>query len=178
MKKGFLTAAVSLLAATALLSCNNASKKEARPNESFVLGEKVTEGFDYYRTYQVSFYDNNVYELLSTQITYGYSMNLGTQVVAAYGTYANNGSEDGITTYTLNKAAEVVLSSYSKAGGFNILINTASKDQTYPTELPASGEGEKVYAQNKDDVINAYGQESVVYTKDTNNEMSLVNPNE
>ena len=179
MKKTFLPLATALVAGFALTSCGPAPVADPRPNNAYVLGEATTlpNGFQYFKAYQLSFYDNNVYELTQTQITYGYSMNLGTEVVMSYGTYATGTTVDGVASYTLNKASEVILSSYSKMGGFNIAINTASSTQTYPTELPASGEGEKVYAQNKDDVINKYGPELKVFTNDKNNAMELKDPN-
>ncbi len=180
MKKIVLSVA-SLVATGLILSACNGEKKEPqpkyddRPNETFVLGEVVESQMSYFKAYEVNFYDNNIYEFVSTQVTYGYSMNLGTQVSVAYGTYEKGEAVDGVNKYTLNKASEVVLSSFSKAGGFNICINTADSKQTYPTELPASGEGEKIYANNKDDVIKAYGLGTVIYTE--KNTLSFEDPN-
>ncbi len=180
MKK--IVLGISALLATGLLmtACGGENKQQTkfddRPNETFVLGEVVSESMSYYRAYEVNFYDNNVYEFVSTQITYGYSMNLGTSVSVAYGTYEKGETVDGIGSYTLNKASEVVLSSFSKAGGFNITINTADSKQVYPTELPASSQGEKIYANSKEDVIKAYGMGTVIYTD--KNTLSFLNPDD
>lgn len=150
----------------------------ARPLAAFALGEKGEAGtFDAYRSYQVNLYKDDVYELISTQITYGYSMVLGTTVTVNYGTYVKGASEDGVTEYTLNKAAEVVLSSYSLAGGFKLQVNTADPDQTYPAELPAATQGEQIFAQNKEDVINAYGLGTKIYVG-SNNVISFIDPND
>ena len=182
MKKIVLSMTTLLTAGLLMSACNGGEKKEEqpkyddRPNETYVLGEVAEESMSYYRAYEVNFYDNNVYEFVSTQITYGYSMNLGTSVSVAYGTYEQGEVVDGVGKFTLNKASEVVLSSFSKAGGFNITINTADSKQSYPTELPASGEGEKIYANSKADVINAYGMGTVIYTE--KNTLSFLDPND
>lgn len=182
MKKIVLSMTALLAAGLFMAGCSNKEEKKEeqpkfddRPNETYVLGEVVSESMSYYRAYEVNFYDNNVYEFVSTQVTYGYSMNLGTSVSVAYGTYEKGETVDGIGSYTLNKASEVVLSSFSKAGGFNITINTFDSKQSYPTELPASGEGEKIYANSKEDVIKAYGMGTVIYTD--KNTLSFTDPN-
>ncbi len=152
--------------------------KAVRPVKAFSYGEtlKNASNFDLFLTHRVNLYENNVYEYIQTQITYGYSMNLGTSVITTYGTYAEGTAEDGVTPYTLNKAAEVLLSSYSNAGGFRIQINTSSKDQTYPTEMPAKVQGEQNMANNKGDVINEYGIGTKIYVGN-DNVLSFVDPN-
>ena len=126
-------------------------------------------------TYQVSFYENNVYEYLTTELTYGYSMVLGTTSIINYGTYAKGDSEDGITTYTLNIASEVLFNSYSKAGGYAISINTTN--QSYPVEMLAENQGEKLIANSKDDVVAKYGIGTTIYTEDGKNVFSFTNEN-
>ncbi len=171
MKKHII---LSLAATMLLASCGNAGV--VKPSNSFILGEAAAVGtFGMFATTQLNLYEGNVYRLTQTSITFGYSMILGTTVIQNYGTYEAKGEEDGIASYSLNQAAEVVLSSYSDMGGFNILINTADENQAYPCELPASGEGEKIYAQSKADVIAAYGTGLVVYTE--KNTVSPINPN-
>ena len=110
-----------------------------------------------------------------TELTYAYSMVLGTTSVTTYGTYVDNGSADGYAKYTLNAGADAIVASYSLAGGFNIHIDT--RNQTYPVELPAQTQGEKNMAQGKDDVIKAYGQEQVFYFNESGVNMSLTDPN-
>ncbi len=176
MKKSLLTFATLALAALSLSGCQTA--EPVRPVKAFSLGEtmKNESGFDLYKAHRINLLDKGVYEYVQTQITYGYSMNLGTTVITTYGTYTENGAEDGVTSYTLSQAGEVVLSSYSKAGGFKIQVNTASEKQTYPAELPAKKQGEKIEANSKEDVIKAYGEgakifvgsDSVISFKDPN----------
>lgn len=112
-----------------------------------------------------------------TELTYAYSMVLGTTSVTTYGTYVDNGSEDGYAKYTLNAGADAIVASYSLAGGYSILVNTADEEQTYPAELPAKTQGEKNMAQSKEDVIKAYGQEQVFYFNESGVNMSLTDPN-
>lgn len=205
MKKSFLPFATLAFAAFALAACGSSQpssssvapapsssaepapapsssaepEKAVRPVKAFSLGEtsKNAMNFDLYTAHRINLYENQVYEYIQTQITYGYSMNLGTSVITTYGTYVAGTTEDGVTAYTLNKAAEVVLSSYSNAGGFKLQINTADADQTYPTEMPAKTQGEQNMAQNKQDVINDSGLGFTVYTSDANCVMSLNDPN-
>lgn len=146
---------------------------------SYVLGERTAGAYGDSSwnalTYQVNFYEENVYQYIQTEIQYGYSMVLGTTVKVNYGTYAAGASEDGVTKYTLNKASEVILGSFSLAGGFSISINT--QNQTYPVEMPAKVQGEKNMAEDKDDVLN-YGGLGVEIYCDATNTFSFVNPND
>ena len=204
MKKSFLPFATLAFAAFALAACGSSQpssssvapapsssaepapapsssaepEKAVRPVKAFSLGEtsKNAMNFDLYTAHRINLYENQVYEYIQTQITYGYSMNLGTSVITTYGTYVAGTTEDGVTAYTLNKAAEVVLSSYSNAGGFKLQINTADADQTYPTEMPAKTQGEQNMAQNKQDVIDAYGIGTVIYVGN-DNVISFIDPN-
>ena len=205
MKKSFLPFATLAFAAFALAACGSNQpsssatpapssstepapapsssaepepEKAVRPVRAFSVGEKSknASNFDLFTTHRVNLYENNVYEYIQTQITYGYSMNLGTTSVVTYGTFVAGTTEDGVTAYTLNKAAEVVLSSYSNAGGFKLQINTADPDQTYPAEMPAKTQGEKNMAQNKNDVINAYGIGTKIYVG-TDHIISFIDPN-
>ena len=165
MKRRFLPFTTFILAAMTMAGCGGSTPEEPiRPIAAFALGEKTSSGMDYYTSHQINFYKQNVYEYVTTKITYGYSMNLGTEVTARYGTYVAGYSEDGISEYTLNKAAEVVLSSFSLAGGFKLQVNTTDPNQEYPAELPAQTQGEKRYANSKDDVINEYAPALTVYT--------------
>lgn len=149
-----------------------------RPVKAFSVGEKSksASNFDLFTTHRVNLYENNVYEYIQTQITFGYSMNLGTTAVVNYGTYVAGTTEDGVTAYTLNKAAEVVLSSYSNAGGYKLQINTADPGQEYPAEMPAKAQGEKPMANSKDDVINAYGIGTKIWVGE-DNIISFLDPN-
>ena len=112
MKKIVLSMTALLTTGLLMTACNGGdnggAKFDDRPNETYVLGEVAEESMSYYRAYEVNFYDNNVYEFVSTQITYGYSMNLGTSVSVAYGTYEKGEVVDGVGKFTLNKASEVV----------------------------------------------------------------------
>ena len=176
MKRRFLPFTTFILAAMTMAGCGGSTPEEPiRPIAAFALGEKTSSGMDYYTSHQINFYKQNVYEYVTTKITYGYSMNLGTEVTARYGTYVAGYSEDGISEYTLNKAAEVVLSSFSLAGGFKLQVNTTDPNQEYPAELPAQTQGEKRYANSKDDVINAYGLGTKIYVE--NNVISFNDPN-
>ena len=113
-----------------------------------------------------------------TELTYAYSMVLGTTSVTTYGTYVDNGSEDGYAKYTLNAGADAIVASYSLVGGYSILVNTADEEQTYPAELPAKTQGEKNMAQGKEDVIADFGQGTVIYTQEGKNNFTFVDPND
>lgn len=128
--------------------------------------------------YEVLFYEDNLYQMVETQLNYAYSMVLGTSSVTNYGTYVAGESEDGYTSYTLNAADESIVSSFSLAGGYSICINTADPDQTYPVEMPAENEGEKNMANSKDDVIAKYGTGTVIYTQDGKNNFTFTDPND
>ena len=144
MKKRFLPFTTFILAAMTMAGCGGSTPEEPiRPIAAFALGEKTSSGMDFYTSHQINFYKQNVYEYVTTRITYGYSMNLGTEV--------------------------------TKAGGFSIAINTADPNQIYPAELPAQTQGEKRYANSKDDVINAYGLGTKIYVE--NNVISFNDPN-
>ena len=130
-----------------------------------------------FRVYQAMVYEDLTYKYIETTITYGYSMLLGTTTINSFGSCVYGTSEDGYTPLTLNRADDVVFNSYSKMGGYNISINTADENQTYPVEVLAETQGEKSYANSKDDVISKYGVEKTVYSNDEKNDMSLVNPN-
>ena len=123
----------------------------------------------------VSLFENGSYDYMTTQLKYGYSMLLGTTSVDQVGIATIGQSEDDYTKVTLGTAKDVLLNSFSKAGGFNIQVNTL--DQEYPVELPAKAQGEKNMANSKEDVINAYGQGGVVFLSDSTGTLSLVDPN-
>ena len=103
-------------------------------------------------------------------------MLLSTTTVVAEGAATVGASEDDYTKVTLGVADEVLLNSNSKAGGFNIQINTLNA--TYPVEMPAKAQGEKNMANSKQDVIDAYGASKTLFLSDSTGTMSLVNPNE
>ena len=126
-------------------------------------------------TYQVNFFENNVYEYISTELNYGYSMVLGTTSTIVYGTYSKGSTEDGVTEYSLNVGKEVLFNSYSLAGGYNISINTMN--QTYPVEMLAHTQGEKLMATSKEDVIKEYGKGQMIYANEGKNTFGFVNPN-
>ena len=178
MKKSLKNAALFVLAATTLASCNNQSKgaRETKLVGSFIASEKLEgnygSGSFNARVYQVNLFEGDVYQLISTELAYGYGMVLGTTSIMSYGTYALGTSEDGITSYSLSKASEVIFNSYSKAGGYNLSINTQTA--TYPAEMLAHTQGEKLYANSKEDVINEYGKGYIVYTDDGKNTFSFI----
>lgn len=183
MKKVILTLAASTLMCTMLASCGKTDATPARAktlasyvNSSIVSPGSYGEGSWTALTYQVNLFENNVYEYITTQLIYGYGMSLGTTSIINYGTYAKGATEDGITTYTLNIASEVVFNSYSLAGGYNISINT--ENATYPVEMLAKTQGEKNMASSKEDVVKEYGAKRTYYSSDSKNNMSLKNPNE
>ena len=123
----------------------------------------------------VSLFEDGSYDYITTELKYGYSMLLGTTSVDKTGTATIGASEDDYTKVTLGTATDVLLNSFSKAGGFNIQVNTLN--QEYPVELPAKAQGEKNMANSKEDVINAYGQGGVVFLSDSTGTLSLVDPN-
>ena len=121
--------------------------------------------------------EDNAYECVTTSVTYGFSMNLSTESTVTYGTAVLGVPEDGSRSVTMQRATKVLENSFSKAGGFHISIN--SETSSYPVEMPAKVQGEKNMANSKEDVINNYGLEKVVYVyTEDNNEISLTNPNE
>lgn len=124
--------------------------------------------------YQADLYDNGVYRYTETTMTYGYSMMLSTSAIMNYGTYTKGATEDGVTEYTLNAAAEVFLNSYSKAGGFSIVVETPS--QEYPVELPAKVQGEKNMANSKQDVINEVGLGKKIYADESKFVFTTLDP--
>ena len=181
MKKRTILSFVSTLAIVGgtfacLTSCGG---EKATINNTYAYGvvEANSYGGNTTSTYQLNFLTDSTYELINSSITIGYGMNLGTETVSTYGTYTVGASEDGYTAYTLSTATRVILNSYSDMGGFAIYIDTESASQTYPAELPAETEGQKIYAQNKEEVINKYGKESTIYVSDTNHKFYLTNPN-
>ena len=201
MKKVILTLAASTLMAAMLGGCNQSggqakssdnstqptsSKSEtAEPtraktvatyvNSDIVSPGSYGEGSWTASAYQVNFYENNVYEYITTQLIYGYSMSLGTTSIINYGTYSKGTTEDGITAYTLNIAKEVVFNSYSLAGGYNISINTTN--QSYPVEMLAKTQGEKNMANSKEDVVREYGAGVTIYANEGKNTFAFTNDN-
>lgn len=127
--------------------------------------------------YHLNLFENGAYEYITTKVTYGYTMNLSTEAVILYGQYSEGTAEDGSKAITLKEASQVLVNSYSKAGGFHISID--SESSTYPVEMPAKVQGEKNMANSAADVIKEYGagQTLYVYTED-NNEISFKNPND
>ena len=152
-----------------LSSSSEESKPAAKADikESYIYGETVESalGFDI-RAHHVALYDNGLYRYTVSELKYGYSMILGTSVVTQYGEYVKGAAEDGISELTLNKASEVLLNSYSLAGGFSIVINTL--DQEYPVEMPAKAQGEKPMANSKADVLAAYGEGATMFVTEKN----------
>lgn len=127
--------------------------------------------------YSLNFYSDSTYELVKSTLTIGYGMNLGTTTLEVYGTYTVGTSEDGWTSYALSTADRIVLNSYSDMGGFALYLDTGSSSQTYPAEIPAETEGEKVYVNSKEEAIEKFGKETTVYISDTNHKFVLSNPN-
>ncbi|MCR5491162.1 MAG: hypothetical protein K6F32_03435 [Bacilli bacterium] len=124
--------------------------------------------------YQLDLYDTGVYRYTTTTLMYGYSMILGTTATVNYGTFVKGDTEDGVTAITLNAAAEVLLNSYSKAGGFSIVVTTPN--QEYPVELPAKTQGEKNMAQSKADVLDQYGAGAKVWVESDTYRLSFADP--
>ncbi len=135
--------------------------------ESYIYGEtkESAMGFDI-RAHHVALYDNGLYRYTVSEMKYGYSMILGTTVVSQFGEFTKGEAEDGIAQVTLNKASEVLLNSYSLAGGFSIVLNTLN--QTYPVEMPAKAQGEKPMANSKADILAAYGEGATIFVSDKN----------
>ena len=154
--------------------------EELDPIASFANSELADNSYGGWTgtAYSVLLYEGNLYKMIKTELTYAYSMVLGTTSVTTYGTYVDNGSEDGYAKYTLNAGAEAIVASYSLAGGYSILVNTADEEQTYPAELPAKTQGEKNMAQGKEDVIADFGQGNVIYAQEGKNNFTFVDPND
>lgn len=170
-----LAVAMLAVAAVGFAACGGTDKTV---KETYVCGELADNGYGGHDSsvYQLNLMSDGSYELIKTTLIYGYSMNLGTTTVEIFGTYTEGTETDGYIAYTLSDATRVILNSYSNAGGYNINIDTDTS--TYPLELPASGEGEKVMANGKEDVVNAYGKGMTVYASASNNTtFSLTNPN-
>ncbi|MCQ2472507.1 MAG: hypothetical protein MJ147_10785, partial [Clostridia bacterium] len=124
MKKSIRNVAILVMAAAALSACGGSQggASNTKLEGSFIASEKVAgaygEGSFNARVYQINLFKGNVYEMIETELAYGYSMVLGTTSVISYGTFAKGASEDGVASYTLNSASEVIMNSYSKAGGY------------------------------------------------------------
>ncbi len=175
-KKLLSLLALGCLCCGALASCGESAAPEANLTASYIYSELVDNSYsDYdYNVYELFIYDDNSYAYTSTSLIHGYGMNLGTTVITNYGSYTVGASSDGYTAYTLSDADHCIFNSYSLAGGYNISID--SETATYPVELLASGEGEKVYAQSKEEVISAYGSSITVYIQDGSNIFYFENP--
>ena len=173
----FLVTAAALaavvLATVAFTACSAASITATYVNGTVVAPNSY--GGQDSTVYQLNLYDDGTYEMVETTLIYAYSMNLGTTAVTTYGTFTAGEAVDGYTEYTLSEATRVILNSYSLAGGFNISIDTELTTE-YPVELPAETEGEKVYANSAQDVIDKYGASVKVYIGE-NNTFSFENPN-
>ena len=183
-KKLFKNCAALVLGVAALVSCSGGANNKANGSAANLIGSYVAnekadgnygKGSFNALVYQVNLYEENVYEFIKTEVMYGYGMVLGTTTIVNHGTYVAGTREDGIAEYTLNAASEVLFNSYSKAGGYNISINT--QNQTYPVELLAKTQGEKNMANSKEDVVKEYGPEATYYISTSKNELSLTNPN-
>ena len=200
MKKAIFMLATTALMGTLLAGCDNEEKPNSKESSeissaisseetkkernktigTYVCSEIVSpssygKGSFNALAYQVNFFENNVYEYISTELIYGYSMALGTTSIVNYGTYTKGNTEDGVTAYSLNVAKEVVFNSYSLAGGYNISINTTN--QTYPVEMLAHTQGEKLMANSKEDVVNEYGKGKMIYVNEGKNTFGFVDPN-
>ncbi|MDO5330257.1 MAG: hypothetical protein Q4F15_02335 [Bacillota bacterium] len=165
---------IALFGAVSLASCSGNS--QAAVDQIYVYSEIVedtTVGYIYYDSYYLELYQDSTYSYTKTEITYGYTMNLATTVIVNEGSFTTGATSDGYTAITLGAATRVVFQSYSDVGGYNLDID--SDTVSYPTELLASGEGEKVYAQNFEELQAAYGEEKTVYLGDAN-KFYLTNP--
>lgn len=179
MKKVLLPL-LSLLAVSGLTACGNTTQK-AELIDSYAYSETYTNAYGGWvaDAYQVQFYEGGLYEMIYTSVNYGYGMVMASTASIRYGTFTKGTTEDGFTSYDLNKASEFFINSYSKAGGFSKAINTADKDQIYPVELPAKTQGEKNMAQTKEDVLNSdYATGFKIYAEDSKNVFSFTDPNE
>ena len=179
MKK-VLIPLLSLLAVSGLTACES-SAKSAELVDSYTYSEIYNNTYSGWvaDTYQVHFYEDDLYEMVYTSVNYGFGMIMSSTASIRYGTFTKGMTEDGYTAYELNKPSEFFINSYSTAGGFSIAINTADEDQTYPTELPAKTQGEKNMADNKEDVLNSdYATGFKIYTEDSKNVFSFTDPNE
>lgn len=177
MKKArlfFVTAmlAAALAAVLAFTACGSSATLTA----TYVCGvsEENTYDGNNNTAYQLNIYDDGSYVMVNSTVIYGYDMCMGITVVTTYGTYEAGESVDGYKAYTLSEATKVIVNSYSTPGGYDIHIDTDTS--TYPVELPAQSEGEKVMANSKEDVIKAYGQKLTVYVKDNAYNFTLTDP--
>ena len=179
-KKLFKNCVALVLGVAALVSCSGGANNKANGSAANLIGSYVAnekadgnygKGSFNALVYQVNLYEENVYEFIKTEVMYGYGMVLGTTTIVNHGTYVAGTSEDGIAEYTLNAASEVLFNSYSKAGGYNISINT--QNQTYPVELLAKTQGEKNMANSKEDIIKEYGTGYKIYCETTKNTFSF-----
>lgn len=177
-KKRILVALVLATTVTATAAAaSGCSASSATVESTYVYGKVNSNAYGGVTSdaYQVIFYDDGTYEYINTTVIYGYSMNLGTTTIVNMGTYAVGSSVDGYTSYTLSDAEHVLFNSYSLAGGYNISIDTNTA--TYPVELLASGEGEKVYANSTEEIVAAYGSGITIYVSDSSNLFYLTDPN-
>ncbi len=179
-----LAMATMLTAAIGFSGCDvingllgNEPAKEVTLDTVKIVGELVDNNYGQKNanTYQLKLYSDGAYEFTKTTVVNGYNMNLGTTTVITFGTYTKGASTDGYTAYTLGEATRVIVNSYSDMGGFYIGIDTDTA--TYPVEIPAKTEGEKNMAQSTQDVVNEYGKTTTIYVSDSNNKISLTDPN-
>lgn len=192
MKKFLMPIATFLLASAALVSCGNNSvnnggnegdNQEPQPvaktlpaiQKSYIASSKVDnimgQGSFLVSAYEVTLFEENIYQYVETEIKYAYSMLLGTTVKVAYGDYTLGTAEDGVLPITLKEASEVFVNGNSKAGGFSIYLNSVNAE--YPVEMIAKGQGEKNMANSKADLIAEYGQGSVIYAEEDKNVFSF-----
>ena len=138
-----------------------------------ITGEKSENpyGGNNYKVHYLHIFKDNYYRYFTAEFSYGYSMLLGTTNIVSYGQGAYGTSEDGVSPFTLSKAEDVVLN--MKSVQASLAINTASANQTYPTELPARQQGEQRMANNKDEVLEDCCPGRTLYLSDTGVDMSL-----
>ena len=138
-----------------------------------ITGEKSENpyGGNNYKVHYLHIFKDNYYRYFTAEFSYGYSMLLGTTNIVSYGQGAYGTSEDGVSPFTLSKAEDVVLN--MKSVQASLAINTASANQTYPTELPARQQGEQRMANNKDEVLEDCCPGRTLYLSDTGVNMSL-----
>ena len=166
--------AALVFAVTAFAACGAPSIQA-----SYVYGEVVSPnsyGGQDSTVYRLDLYDDGSYVLTETTLVYAFSMNLGTTAVVRYGDDTEGATTDGYTTYTLSDANRVILNSYSSAGGFDIYFDTELTTE-YPVEMPAESEGEQNFAQNADDILEAYGKGTNVYVGTDAGTFSFTDPN-
>lgn len=178
MKKILVALAATTVLGNSLASCG-AEVKEAKLVNYFLCGQKsAAAAGEAYEECYLKLFDDLTYSLTITSYTLGYGMNLGNSVIETFGTYEQKTEKDGYTPIDLKISDRVILNSFSEMGGFNIFFDTNDENLQYPVEMPAKAQGQKNFAESKDDIINEYGKAKTIYADDEKKTFSFTNPTE